>query len=73
MGLLMSTHNICFSGEIRKIFTLYPLLSEAKLSITQNMKGPSTVCTNTNVGLYCLCWTVSLETCPRHYSLMLNA
>ena len=23
----MSTHSICFSGEIRKIFTLYPLLS----------------------------------------------
>ena len=23
----MSTHNICFRGEIRKIFTRYPLLS----------------------------------------------
>ena len=23
----MSTHNICFCGEIRKIFTCYPLLS----------------------------------------------
>ena len=23
----MSTHNICFHGEIRKIFTGYPLLS----------------------------------------------
>ena len=23
----MSTHNICFCGEIRKIFTGYPLLS----------------------------------------------
>ena len=23
----MSTHNICFYGEIRKIFTSYPLLS----------------------------------------------
>ena len=23
----MSTHNICFRGEIRKIFTGYPLLS----------------------------------------------
>ena len=23
----MSTHNICFRGEIRKIFTSYPLLS----------------------------------------------
>ena len=23
----MSTHNICFRGEIRKIFTWYPLLS----------------------------------------------
>ena len=26
-ALLMSTHNICFHGEIRKIFTWYPLLS----------------------------------------------
>ena len=25
-ALLMSTHNICFHREIRKIFTLYPLL-----------------------------------------------
>ena len=25
----MSTHNICFHGEIRKILTLYPHLSEA--------------------------------------------
>ena len=25
--LLMSTHNICFHGEIRKIFTGYPPLS----------------------------------------------
>ena len=28
-ALLMSTHNICFHGEIRKIFTYYPLLSRA--------------------------------------------
>ena len=27
----MSTHNICFSGEIRKIFTWYPLLSRPML------------------------------------------
>ena len=26
-ALLMSTHNICFRGEIRKIFTIYPPLS----------------------------------------------
>ena len=25
----MSTHNICFRGEIRKIFTGYPLLSRS--------------------------------------------
>ena len=29
----MSTHNICFCGEIRKIFTLYPLLSRPMYSI----------------------------------------
>ena len=28
--LLMSTHNICFHGEISKIFCGYPLLSGAK-------------------------------------------
>ena len=28
-GLLMSTHNICFRGEIRKILCGYPLLSVA--------------------------------------------
>ena len=26
-ALLMSTHNICFRGEIRKIFTGYPPLA----------------------------------------------
>ena len=25
----MSTHNICFCGEIRKIFSLYPILSRS--------------------------------------------
>ena len=30
----MSTHNICFQGDIRKIFTLYSLLSEALLGKT---------------------------------------
>ena len=27
-ALLMSTHNICFRGEVRKIFTWYPPLSK---------------------------------------------
>ena len=27
--LLMSTHNICFCGEIRKILCGYPLISRA--------------------------------------------
>ena len=42
----MSTHNICFRGEIRKILCGYPLLSVAMicsivilLYITQNKKG----------------------------------
>ena len=30
-ALLMSTHNICFRGEIRKIICGYPLLSVAML------------------------------------------
>ena len=30
-ALLMSTHNICFRREIRKLFTLYPLLSRPML------------------------------------------
>ena len=30
-ALLMSTHNICFCEEIRKIFTWYPLLSRPML------------------------------------------
>ena len=30
-ALLMSTHNICFHGEIRKILCGYPLLSGAML------------------------------------------
>ena len=29
----MSTRNICFCGEIRKLFSLYPLLSRALLLI----------------------------------------
>ena len=29
--LLMSTHNICFRGEIRKILCAYPLLSVAMM------------------------------------------
>ena len=28
-ALLMSTHNICFRGEMRTVFTWYPLLSIA--------------------------------------------
>ena len=31
--LLMSTHNICFRGEIRKILCGYPLLSVAIVSV----------------------------------------
>ena len=31
VALLMSTHNICFHGEIRKILCGYPLLSVAML------------------------------------------
>ena len=30
----MSAHNICFTGEIRKIICGYPLLSGAKQNIT---------------------------------------
>ena len=29
-ALLMSTHNICFCGEIRQIFAWYPLLSRPR-------------------------------------------
>ena len=32
--LIVSTHNICFPGEIRKIFSPYPLLSGAMITIT---------------------------------------
>ena len=31
----MSTHNICFCREIRKIFTCYPLLSRPMLADVQ--------------------------------------
>ena len=34
-GLLMSTHNICFRREIRKIICGYPLLSGAKHQVTE--------------------------------------
>ena len=34
----MSTHNICFRGEIRKIFTGYPLLSRPISIITIEIK-----------------------------------
>ena len=32
----MSTHNICFCGEIRKIITIYPLLSRPMHPAMQN-------------------------------------
>ena len=39
-ALLMSTHNICFRPEIRKILCGYPLLSVAIVMIrTAHLKG----------------------------------
>ena len=35
----MSTHNICFRGEIRKILRGYPLLSVAMLENTKRVIG----------------------------------
>ena len=32
----MSTHNICFYGEVRKVFGGYPLLSRAMSTKTNN-------------------------------------
>ena len=31
----MSTHNICFHGEIRKIITGYPLLSRPMIKVSE--------------------------------------
>ena len=37
----MSTHNVCFHGEIRKILHGYPLLSVAMKTILKvDIKGP---------------------------------
>ena len=42
----MSTHNICFRGEIGKIFSEYPLLSEVMyIFVFQNFEGdPFSTC-----------------------------
>ena len=37
----MSTHNIYFRGEIRKILCGYPLLSVAMMSVFKNHNGNS--------------------------------
>ena len=34
----MSTHNICFHGEIRKILCGYPLLSVAMIDFIQSLQ-----------------------------------
>ena len=43
-ALLMSTHNIYFPGEIRKILCEYPLLPGATLTLSPALVGPSEVC-----------------------------
>ena len=45
-ALLMSTHNICFLGEIRKILYGYPLLSVA-MSIFSDLIIPGLVTNGT--------------------------
>ena len=37
----MSNHNICFRGEIRKIFTRYPPLSSSMAVVGLIFFGPS--------------------------------
>ena len=60
----MSTHNICFRGEIRKIFTGYPLLSRP-MNDTLQMCG---------MNLYILCMfeeTFSLGAAHRYLLILL--
>ena len=67
----MSTHNICFHGEIRKILTWYPPLSRPmRQNGEEGRKGvssfPGSVESNTlsfPKSLYC---TGRLSTCPIH-------
>ena len=51
----MSTHNICFRGEIRKILCGYPLLSVAMSVLTSSkmwhLIWVYTVCTGLSVGI----------------------
>ena len=43
-ALLMSTHNICFCGEIGKIFTGYPPLSRPMITLKRKKKNyPRTI------------------------------
>ena len=65
-ALLMSTHNICFHGEIRQIFTWYPLLSRPMNYIHADMSQPLTISTGiffntflTKINL-CSCLTLVL-------------
>ena len=50
----MSTHNICFCRERRKILCGYPLLSVAMITCSRRMKGQELKQTNISCKILCM-------------------
>ena len=61
----MSTHNICFRGEIRKILCGYHLLSVAMVFIHSSFYHCLSVCLHASIGSFNDLYRVHVK---RHYT-----